>query len=270
MTDHADLGLSRHQRPGPELPRPARAHSEQYPALSGLLAHLPDEASGDGWTPQRRQAFMQTFEQVLDFCIPIKEVRTCKRPIQAPRVEKALPRSASSTRPAAKPSAEPDDLVKKFIAWVNVNGVSIEEAAKKSRLTWQTCKNLLDGTSKKPRVATLEKIRALLISVESPAATVGNGAGPPHLPRVPTANEAAAYLQRTVSRWMKDRAISHDEASQRLSIRKRVLLDVLELKLPGDRALEILCRRIPELANDYDSIRQGRLQQEKQNAKTVA
>jgi hypothetical protein len=39
------------------------------PALSGLLAQIPAE----GWTQDRRDAFVATFEAVLDFCIPIRD-----------------------------------------------------------------------------------------------------------------------------------------------------------------------------------------------------
>lgn len=39
------------------------------PALSGLLAQLPAE----GWTQERRDAFVATFKVVLDFCIPIRD-----------------------------------------------------------------------------------------------------------------------------------------------------------------------------------------------------
>ena len=37
--------------------------------IEGLLATLPNE--GDGWTQDRRDKFVKTFEAVLDFCFPI-------------------------------------------------------------------------------------------------------------------------------------------------------------------------------------------------------
>lgn len=42
-------------------------------ALSGLLASLP--AEGEGWSRERRESFVTTFESVLDFCFPIVENR---------------------------------------------------------------------------------------------------------------------------------------------------------------------------------------------------
>ena len=41
------------------------------PALSGLLQSLP--ASGQGWTQERRDAFVATFGAVIDFCFPIRD-----------------------------------------------------------------------------------------------------------------------------------------------------------------------------------------------------
>lgn len=38
------------------------------PALAGLLASLPPQ--GEGWTSDRRDAFVKTFNAVLDFCYP--------------------------------------------------------------------------------------------------------------------------------------------------------------------------------------------------------
>ncbi|MBB2823319.1 UNVERIFIED_ORG: hypothetical protein GGD59_006625 [Rhizobium esperanzae] len=39
------------------------------PVLAGLLASLP--AQGQGWSADRREAFVKTFQAVLDFCYPI-------------------------------------------------------------------------------------------------------------------------------------------------------------------------------------------------------
>lgn len=39
------------------------------PALGGLLAQLPEASRG--WTRDRRDAFVKTFEAVLDFCVPV-------------------------------------------------------------------------------------------------------------------------------------------------------------------------------------------------------
>jgi hypothetical protein len=41
------------------------------PALSGLLQSLP--SGEDGWTKDKRDKFLTTFETVLDFCIPVVE-----------------------------------------------------------------------------------------------------------------------------------------------------------------------------------------------------
>jgi hypothetical protein len=41
------------------------------PALGGLLAQLPE--GSQGWTQHRRDAFLRTFQAVLDFCVPIVE-----------------------------------------------------------------------------------------------------------------------------------------------------------------------------------------------------
>jgi len=51
------------------------------PALSGLLQSLP--ASGQGWTQERRNAFVATFEAVIDFCFPIR----AEEPVQPPASE---------------------------------------------------------------------------------------------------------------------------------------------------------------------------------------
>lgn len=51
-------------------PKVAETSSSLPPALSGLLASLP---AGNGWTKPRRDKFVETFEAVLDFCIPIVE-----------------------------------------------------------------------------------------------------------------------------------------------------------------------------------------------------
>jgi len=40
-------------------------------ALAGLLSSLPVE--GSGWTQERRNKFVTTFEAVLDFCFPIQQ-----------------------------------------------------------------------------------------------------------------------------------------------------------------------------------------------------
>jgi hypothetical protein len=47
------------------------------PALAGLLASLP--TNGRGWTKEQRDKFVQTFEPVLDFCIPIVEQEPAPR-----------------------------------------------------------------------------------------------------------------------------------------------------------------------------------------------
>lgn len=44
---------------------------ELPPALAGLLASLP--ATGQGWTKERRNAFVATFGAVIDFCFPIRD-----------------------------------------------------------------------------------------------------------------------------------------------------------------------------------------------------
>ena len=41
------------------------------PALAGLLDALP--ANGEGWTPEEREKFYETFGTVLDFSIPIRK-----------------------------------------------------------------------------------------------------------------------------------------------------------------------------------------------------
>jgi hypothetical protein len=52
-----------------------QAQAYQAPAtgmpapIEGLLATLPTE--GDGWTQDRRDKFVKTFEAVLDFCFPV-------------------------------------------------------------------------------------------------------------------------------------------------------------------------------------------------------
>lgn len=54
---------------------PPQRHAYQAPTsglpapIEGLLATLP--AEGDGWTKDRRDKFVTTFEAVLDFCFPI-------------------------------------------------------------------------------------------------------------------------------------------------------------------------------------------------------
>jgi len=54
-------------------PKAAQTSSSLPPALSGLLASLP---TGNGWTKARRDKFVETFEAVLDFCVPIVEDET--------------------------------------------------------------------------------------------------------------------------------------------------------------------------------------------------
>ena len=39
------------------------------PVITGLLASLPSQ--GEGWSKERREAFVKTFQAVLDFCYPI-------------------------------------------------------------------------------------------------------------------------------------------------------------------------------------------------------
>lgn len=50
---------------GANLPTP----SSLPPALSGLMASLP--ATGQSWSKQERDRFLQTFGAVLDFCFPV-------------------------------------------------------------------------------------------------------------------------------------------------------------------------------------------------------
>jgi len=51
---------------------PSFGGSDVPPALAGLLTGLP--SSGEGWTRERRDAFLNTFGTVLDFCFPIVSV----------------------------------------------------------------------------------------------------------------------------------------------------------------------------------------------------
>ena len=54
--------------PGPSVYEFPKAGGLPAP-IEGLLATLPDE--GTGWTKDRRDKFVTTFEAVLDFCFPI-------------------------------------------------------------------------------------------------------------------------------------------------------------------------------------------------------
>lgn len=61
-------------RPASVGPR-ARVRNEENglipAAITGLLASLPQE--GEGWTKDRRDAFIKTFGSVLDFCYPVTQ-----------------------------------------------------------------------------------------------------------------------------------------------------------------------------------------------------
>lgn len=48
---------------------PSGGGANLHPALAGVLSELPKR--GQGWTQQRRDGFMQTFEAVVNFTIPI-------------------------------------------------------------------------------------------------------------------------------------------------------------------------------------------------------
>jgi Family of unknown function (DUF5343) len=57
-----------------DLDAPAAGHKfatggQVHPALAGLLASLP--TNKDGWSKSKRDAFLRSFEAVLDFVIPI-------------------------------------------------------------------------------------------------------------------------------------------------------------------------------------------------------
>jgi hypothetical protein len=57
-------------------------------AISGLLNSLP--AEGRGWTQERRDKFVTTFEAVLDFCFSIEDEETVADLIEELDVEEAL------------------------------------------------------------------------------------------------------------------------------------------------------------------------------------
>lgn len=61
----------------------AFANTGVPPAISGLLASLPDP--NDGWTRDDRDRFYTTFGAVLDFCFPIRAVP--KQKVQSPEYE---------------------------------------------------------------------------------------------------------------------------------------------------------------------------------------
>jgi hypothetical protein len=43
----------------------------KHPALDGLIAEVP--FAHEGWTSEHRAEFLQVFELVLDYCVPISE-----------------------------------------------------------------------------------------------------------------------------------------------------------------------------------------------------
>ena len=49
----------------------AHSSSGLPPALGGLLATLP--SAEEGWTKDRRDAFIIAFQSVLDFCVPVRQ-----------------------------------------------------------------------------------------------------------------------------------------------------------------------------------------------------
>lgn len=55
--------------PPPQAPR-VHAGGDLPAPIEGLLASLP--AEGSGWTQERRDKFLATFQAVLDFCFPIE------------------------------------------------------------------------------------------------------------------------------------------------------------------------------------------------------
>lgn len=55
--------------PPPQSPR-AHAGGGLPAPIEGLLASLP--AEGSGWTQERRDKFLATFQAVLDFCFPVQ------------------------------------------------------------------------------------------------------------------------------------------------------------------------------------------------------
>lgn len=65
---------ARKAAPPARLPSPAQAYQPPLnglpPPIEGLLATLPTD--GAGWSKDRRDRFLKTFEAVVDFCFPIE------------------------------------------------------------------------------------------------------------------------------------------------------------------------------------------------------
>ncbi|WP_421785597.1 DUF5343 domain-containing protein [Hyphobacterium sp.] len=70
----------------PSPPRQSRMIQDGIPApIAGLLTGLPRE--GEGWTRERRDAFMQTFQSVTDFCFPIVKPSEIGASTEAPNAD---------------------------------------------------------------------------------------------------------------------------------------------------------------------------------------
>lgn len=50
-------------------PSPQPPIADVHPALAGVLSELPRQ--GAGWTRERRDGFMKTFQAVVEFTIPV-------------------------------------------------------------------------------------------------------------------------------------------------------------------------------------------------------
>ena len=69
------LRLTPKNRPNSEVhqsPQKLAPNGQLHPALAGLLASLP--SSNNGWSKLKRDAFLRSFEAVIDFVVPVSNL----------------------------------------------------------------------------------------------------------------------------------------------------------------------------------------------------
>jgi transcriptional regulator with XRE-family HTH domain len=153
--------------------------------------------------------------------------------------------------------------------WMEESGATVIRAASVLRVSDQTIRNLLNGKGPSPK--TLKKLQEVF--ADYPPTVRFEPTGDPEvigqLPAQPTPPQAAAYLQKTIATWMKSQSLDHDMAAHELSIKKKVLLNILQLKLPNPVVIGKIIRRIPELRPDHKPLLAARKMLENQRAKAA-
>lgn len=157
-----------------------------------------------------------------------------------------------------------NDLCQALRVYLVEHDVSIADVAKRLGFCDGSVRNWLNGIFA-PRAAARKAIAELLEAEQAAGAPGYEPNDEPeligNLPRHADPRQAAAYLQKSVAAWQKAHKLNHDQAAERLGIRRHQLLHVLAppsgpegMLPPTQELIRAIVFRIPELQPDLQTL----------------